>query len=70
MRGSGGCPVCGGEPDEMLGSENSRLRHKITDLTNQLFNLEKKNLLQEEVIKEQIRDIYDFVKSVKNPDLS
>ena len=62
------CPMCGEGADEMLSSENSRLRQKISDLTNQLFHLEKKNLLQEEVIKEEIHDIYNFIKSKKtNP---
>ena len=61
MRGDGAsCPMCGDGPDEMLQSENSILRKKLGDLTNQFDILEKKNLLQEEVIREQIRVIYDF----------
>ena len=66
MRGDGArCPMCGDGADEMLCSENYSLRKKLNELTVNFSMLEKKNELQEDVIKEQIHDIYDFVKSKK-----
>ena len=63
--GGSRCPMCGDEGDEMLNSENSSLRKKLNELTVQFSMLEKKNELQEDVIREHIRSIYDFVKSEK-----
>jgi len=63
--GGGRCPTCGERGDEELHSENSSLRKNLNELTVQFSMLEKKNELQEDVIKEQIRSIYDFIKSEK-----
>ena len=58
------CPICGGSDDE-LNDENSHLKKTIFGLQNQIEILENKTELQEDVIKEQIKSIYDYVKSTK-----
>ena len=58
------CPFCGGSDDE-LNDENSHLKKTIFGLQNQIEILENKTELQEDVIKEQIKSIYDYVKSTK-----
>ena len=65
----GSCPFCGGGgQDEILMQENSTFRKKIDRLTDQISIIKKKNELQEDVIREQIRAIYDYIKPKKiNP---
>ena len=63
MRHNGGsCPFCGGENDSILIEENSYLIKKIIQSKNQMSLLKKKNELQEDVIREQIKAIYDYIK--------
>ena len=58
-----GCPFCGRESDVTVTKHNSVLREKLEDSHNQIELMQSKIKLQEEVIKEQIKGIYDYIKS-------
>lgn len=58
-----GCPFCGRESDVTVTQHNSVLIKKLEDSHNQIELLQNKIKLQDEVIKEQIKGIYDYVKS-------
>ena len=63
-----GCPFCGRESDYTVTKHNSELRKKLEDTHNQIELMKDKIGLQEEVIKEQIKGIYEYIKSKKpNP---
>jgi len=64
FHGSSGCPFCGGSDDE-INDENSHLKKTIFGLQNEIDILKNKSELQEDVIKEQIKSIYDYVKDTK-----
>ncbi len=53
----GGCPYCGGEDAEMVREQNSELKKKLLDSHYKISFMEDKFNLQEEVIKEQIKEI-------------
>jgi len=59
----GGCPMCGRELDDSSTRHNSDLAKKLENAHNQLDMLNDKMKLQEQVIKEQIKGIYEYIKS-------
>ncbi len=63
-----GCPVCGRESDDTVTRHNSELAKKLENAHSQIELMKDKLGLQEQVIKEQIRGIYDYISSKKtNP---
>jgi len=60
------CPFCG-ERDDMFQHEMNHLRYEKENLANQMICLSQKNILLDEVIREQIKAIWDYVKSMKKP---
>ena len=66
FRGPGdGCPFCGRESDDTVTRHNFDLSKKLEDAHNQIQLMEDKMGLQEQVIKEQIKGIFEFIKSKK-----
>jgi len=60
------CPYCG-ESDDMVRHEVNHLQNEKQNLANQVICLSQKNILLDEVIREQIKAIWDYVKSKKKP---
>jgi len=58
------CPYCG-EGDDMVRHEVNHLRNEKQNLANQVICLSQKNILLDEVIREQLKAIWDYVKSKK-----
>jgi len=64
----GGCPLCGRELDDSVTRHNSDLSKKLDNAHNQIELMKDTMGLQEQVIKEQIKGIYEYIKSKKtNP---
>ena len=60
--------MCGRELDDSSTRHNSDLAKKLENAHNQLDMLNDKMKLQEQVIKEQIKGIYEYIKTKKtNP---
>ncbi len=60
------CPFCG-ERDDMVMHEVNHLRNEKQNLANQVICLNQKNILLDEVIREQLKAIWEYVKSMKKP---